>query len=76
MRPTIIRTIAEAQARGDGDGVAAAKRAFPGVPDPVLWECLAELDSQQTEAWWHAVERTIDGEVIRNALATTPNSAA
>jgi hypothetical protein len=71
IRAEIIRTIAEAQADGFGDGVAAARMAFPGIPEGILWECWAELDMDQKEAWWQRVERTIDGELIRNAVATT-----
>lgn len=70
VKAEIIRTIAEAQAAGLGDGVATARRAFPGIPEAILWECWAELDMEQQEAWWQAVERTIDGEVIREAAAT------
>lgn len=65
----IIRTMAEAQDTGLGDGIEAARRAFPSVPDVVLYECWTDLDAQRTEAWWQTIERTIDGEVIRNALA-------
>lgn len=70
VKAEIIRVIAEAQAAGLGDGVAAASRTFPGIPEGILWECWAELDMDQKEAWWQRVERTIDGEVIRNAVAT------
>ncbi|KZB99377.1 hypothetical protein AU375_04453 [Methylobacterium radiotolerans] len=69
VRAEIIRTIAEAQAAGFGDGVAAAREAFPGVPEAILWECWTDLDQDHQEAWWQRVERTIDGEVIRNAVA-------
>lgn len=69
VKAEIIRTIAEAQAAGLGDGVDAARRAFPGVPEMILWECWTDLDLQEQEAWWQRVERTIDGEVIRNAVA-------
>ncbi|MGH1592383.1 hypothetical protein ACRBEV_33230 (plasmid) [Methylobacterium phyllosphaerae] len=70
VRAEIIRTLAEAQAAGLGDGVAAARQAFPGIPEAILWECWSELDQEHQEAWWQRVERTIDGEVIRNAVAT------
>lgn len=32
----IIRTMAEAQVRGEGNGFAAAQRVFPRVPESVL----------------------------------------
>ncbi|KMO15143.1 hypothetical protein [Methylobacterium platani] len=67
----IIRTMAEAQDAGLGDGIEAARRAFPGVPDVVLYECWTNLDTQRTEAWWQTIERTIDVEVIRSALQAT-----
>jgi hypothetical protein len=70
VRAEIIHTIAEAQAAGFGDGVAAARHAFPGIPEAILWECWSELDQDRQEAWWQRIERTIDGEVIRNAVAT------
>lgn len=69
VKAQIIKTIADAQASGLGDGVAAARRAYPGTPDSVLYECWADLDQQQEDAWWEHVERTIDGEIIRNAIA-------
>lgn len=68
VEAAIIQVIADAEAQGV-DGVTAANRAFPGTPDTVLWGCWSEWESQRTEAWWQSVERTIDGEVIRNAIA-------
>ncbi|MCJ2097997.1 hypothetical protein [Methylobacterium sp. E-046] len=70
VRAEIIRTIAEANACGLGDGVAAARRAFPGIPEAILWECWSELDQEHQEAWWQRIERTIVGELIRNAVTT------
>lgn len=67
----IITVMAEAKARGE-DPYRAAERAFPGTPGIVLCEAEDELDHQRTEAWWRTIERTIDGEVIRNAIAGTP----
>lgn len=68
VEAAIIQCIAEAEAQGL-DGVKAATHAFPGTPDTVLWGCWSEWESQRTEAWWQSVERTIDSEVIRNAVA-------
>jgi hypothetical protein len=67
VEAAIIDVIAAAEAQGR-NGVAAARAAFPGVPETVLWECWAEHDHAATEAWWQSVERTIEGEVIRTAL--------
>lgn len=69
IEAAIIAVIAEAEEQGL-HGVTAAARAFPGTPSTVLWECWAEWDSNQVEGWWQTVERTIDGEVIRNAITT------
>lgn len=63
-----------ANARGE-DGYKAAERAFPGVPDTVLILAMLDADEQKTEAWWQTVERTIDGEIIRNALAPKTEDA-
>lgn len=63
----IIRVMADAQARGIND-FEACRAAFPGVPDMVLGEASAELGMAEEERWWQTIERTIDGEVIRNAL--------
>lgn len=70
VKAEIIQEMAAAHAAGESDVVEAARRAFPGIPDMVLWGCWSEFEDQQTEAWWQRVERTIDGEVIRNAVAT------
>ncbi|NJL06978.1 MAG: hypothetical protein HC900_00970 [Methylacidiphilales bacterium] len=70
----IINVIAEAESQGK-DGVTAARAAFPGTPEGVLWEAWAEHDTAKIEQWWKAVERTIDGEIIRNALAAKPEGA-
>lgn len=49
--------------------LAAAEAAFPGTPAMVLGGCYAELQMAQEDAWWEAVERTIDSTVIRDAVA-------
>ena len=50
------------------DPVTAAQRAFPGTPGAVIIQARYLLRQQRTAAWWDSVERTIDGEVIRNAI--------
>ncbi|GEP00028.1 hypothetical protein [Methylobacterium haplocladii] len=67
VEAAIIQIIADAEAQGV-DGVLAAHRAFPGTPDTVLWGCWSQWDGERTEAWWQTVERSIDGEIIRNAV--------
>lgn len=64
----IVRTMAEAQQRGD-DAMDAARRAFPGIPGMVLGEAYSELAMTEEEAWWTLVEKTIEGELIHRAIA-------
>lgn len=68
VRARIIETMAAARSHGIDD-IAAARRAFPGTPDSVLWACWADLDAAAEEAWWHSIEKTIDGEIVERALA-------
>lgn len=68
VRAEILTVMATAQSEGR-EPCAAARRAFPGVPNGLVWELSAELDLMAEEAWWQTVERIIDGEVIRNAVA-------
>lgn len=42
--------------------------AFPGLPESVQVEALLAIDAEQTESWWDALTKTIDGEIVRNAL--------
>lgn len=65
----IIATMEEAQARGLNP-MTVARHTYRGIPSGVLGEALAELSMREDEAWWQTVERTIDGELIRNAIAT------
>lgn len=63
------------QAIEDGrDPWKVAATAFPGTPQMVLGEAYGEASCAEVEKWWDQIERTIDGEVIRNALqaAVTP----
>ena len=64
----IIDTYRTAHARG-GDGWRAVETAYPGIPTDVVAAAMVEAESEATEAWWQKVERQIDGEIIRNALA-------
>lgn len=68
VEATIIATMAQAEVDGRCP-LAAAEAAFPGTPAMVFGCCYAELQMAQEDAWWEAVERTIDAEVIRNAVA-------
>lgn len=68
VKAAIIGTMAEAEKAGRCP-LATAEAAYPGTPGMVLGECFAEMQMDQEEAWWQRIERTIDGEVIRNAVA-------
>ena len=63
----IISVMATATDHGE-DGWRAVEAAFPSVPPDVVAEAWVEVTSRQTENWWQTVERTINGEIIRNAL--------
>jgi hypothetical protein len=65
----IATVIRRAQDAGQGDGIAVARSRFPGTPDMVLYEAWTNVDLARTEEWWTAVERTIDGDVIRKSIA-------
>lgn len=64
----IVATMEDAQARGLNP-MTVARHTYRSVPASVLGEAFAELTDTEAEAWWRDVERTIDGEVIRNAVA-------
>lgn len=63
----IVETMAQAMNDGQ-DPWDVASAAFPGTPRMVLGEAYGEASCVEVEKWWQQVERTIDGEVIRNAL--------
>lgn len=52
------------------DVLTGLQRAYPGVPTEVLVEAWMKVDDEATEAWWQQVERTIDGEIIKQAVIT------
>lgn len=66
----IATVIRQAQDAGKGDGIAVARCRFPGTPDMVLYEAWTNVDMARTEEWWTALERTIDGEVIRRSISS------
>jgi hypothetical protein len=51
-------------------GYDATRRAFPDVPVMILAEADTTASSEECEAWWQSIEKTIDGEIIKNALAS------
>lgn len=68
VKARIMEVMRVAEAQGL-DGYKAAERAFPGTPDMVLIECGVELDCAAVDAWWEAVEKTIDVELAQRAIA-------
>lgn len=65
----IVACMSEAISQGR-DPWTAAQVEFPGTPSGVLGEAYCEAADAEDEAWWQTIERTIDGEVIRNAIAS------
>ena len=61
----LAKVAAEAMERGE-DGVAAVQAM--GVPMDVAVQAWVIADDARTERWWEAVERTIDGEIIRRVI--------
>lgn len=55
--------------RAGGEGYTAIKHRYPDTPDEVAWMADFRAHEGETEQWWQSVEKTIDGEVIKNALA-------
>ncbi|MGR7993819.1 hypothetical protein [Xanthobacter sp. ZOL 2024] len=64
----VIEVIKQARANGEPE-MAVVARTFPGMPDAIYWAAYCDLDNAEIDAWWEAVEKTIDGEIIRNALS-------
>jgi hypothetical protein len=64
----IVKVMAAAKARGD-DEMKAARETFPGTPEWVLLDALVRAEADEVERWWQSVERTVDAEVIRKAIA-------
>jgi hypothetical protein len=71
----IVRVIEEAENHGL-NGRQAAREMFPTAPDIVITEAWLEWEYAQTEAWWQSVERTIEGQVLRRAIISTPPAEA
>jgi hypothetical protein len=65
----IVKVMAAAKARGE-DEMKAARATFPGAPEWVLLDALIRAEADEVEKWWESVERTIDGELVRRAIAS------
>jgi hypothetical protein len=74
VRAAVIATMAEAEKAGRCP-LAIAQALYPGIPTMVLGECYASLQMAEEDAWWEALERTIDAEVIRHAVAASGSEA-
>lgn len=61
--------------RDGRDPWSVAAATFPGVPSGILGEAYGEACAAADEKWWQQVERTIDGEAIRDAIAQVSNTA-
>lgn len=44
-------------------------RTFPDVPLMVKVEAMTLAEMQSDDDWWEQVEKTIDGEIVRNAIS-------
>lgn len=65
----------KASETGSENYIALADSMFPDVPESLRIEAWMALDDEDEEAWWQTVERTIDGEVIRNAIQQKGSAA-
>ena len=63
----IIKTIEAAERYGKND-FHAVMATYSGTPEGVYWEAWVALQYRREEAWWQAIEKTIDGEIIKAAL--------
>ncbi|MBX3543758.1 hypothetical protein [Chelatococcus sp.] len=70
----IIQVMEQAHERGE-DVWKAAEAAFPGTPIGVITEAWVEFDHAEQERWWQSLEKTIEGEIIKNAIAKTGGAA-
>lgn len=72
IRDQVIAQVIEVikQARDNGeDELPTVMRTFPGLPEQVYWDAFCALDNAEVNAWWETVEKTIDGEIIKNAIS-------
>ena len=78
IRAEVMETFKDVfrQAGDDNERMAAARAAFPGTPEVVLIEAMLDVDSERLEAWWQTVERTIDGELVKRAIADASKNPA
>lgn len=51
------------------DPMRAIQRAFPGTPIAIAAEMEAYSHDAMCERWWASVEKTIDAETMKRAIA-------
>jgi len=64
----LIKVIEEANELGL-DGASVARKMYPDIPSSVIASAEVATWSRAENAWWESVERTIDGEIIKNAIS-------
>lgn len=72
IRAQVLDQIAEVvfNAERQGvDGIKVARMTFPGTPEGVIAEGAARAWEREEEEWWATVEKTIDAEIVKNAIA-------
>lgn len=77
IRDEIMAELVSAAREGMALGAAMPRyvmEKFPGTPEIVATEAWMKAEAADVETWWKSVERTIDGEIIRRALAITASS--
>lgn len=64
----LIEEAMEIQARGQ-DSFDYLTKKYPDMPIEIATQAWLAATDVEVEKWWLSVEKTIDGEVIKNALA-------
>jgi len=77
IRKEVMATLIDDAVRLDEAGLDCWKdlqRLHPAVPATVIAQACAEAMHAEEEAWWRTLEKTIGGEIIKNALASAPTN--
>ena len=82
MRAEVIEHLADllataSESKPDGGGlaaIAAVRARYPDTPQRVLVSAWGLVLRRREDEWWRSLERTIDGEVVRSALAKPDSS--
>jgi hypothetical protein len=65
---TMCRHLKAVKAGGSINLSKELEKAFPAVPEYVRFLAEVEFESEELEAWWETLEKTIDGEILRRAI--------